>query len=272
MRVVLEASAFLALAALVHLAAWAPRGETGTAGSGAGGESLLSVKASSASIEQMVEAWEEPPETVVEMEPVMEPPALQEPPDILDMPEIKTETRPATAQLELPEMPARPDAPPMPVINTPPDPEPELEPEPEPEPKPEAKPEPEKKPSHFSASVAAQRAKGTGGGVAQGQNQKSQTATVSKSKRASLLSKWGSQIRAKIVRSTPRGSGSGTAIVKITVSGSGVLQAVSLAKSSGNARVDKTALKAVRNAGRFPAAPKSLGVKSQTFRVPIKVR
>ena len=270
MRVILEASAFLALAAVVHLAAWAPRGETGEAGSGVGGEDLLSIKPSSASIEQMVEAWEKPPETVEDIAPAMETPVLQDPPPSLETPDLPPETRPATAHLKLPEMAARPDAPPMPVINTPPEPEPE--PEPKPKPKPQAKPKLDKKPSEASVAVAAQRAKGKGGGVAQGQNQKSQTATVSKSKRASLLSKWGSQIRAKIARSTPRGVGNGTAIVRITVSASGILQSVSLSKSSGNARLDRIAVQAVRNAGRFPAAPKALGVQTQTFRLPIKVR
>ena len=52
--------------------------------------------------------------------------------------------------------------------------------------------------------------------------------------------------------------------------GNGALLGVRLAKSSGNARIDKLALAAVKQAGRFPAAPKSLGIARHSFRLPIK--
>ena len=85
-----------------------------------------------------------------------------------------------------------------------------------------------------------------------------------------MLAEWGSQIRARIARRAPSGAGRGTAVVTITVSGNGALLGVRLAKSSGNARIDKLALAAVKQAGRFPAAPKSLGIARHSFRLPIK--
>ncbi|PIE13315.1 MAG: hypothetical protein CSA70_05320 [Rhodobacterales bacterium] len=129
-----------------------------------------------------------------------------------------------------------------------------------------------KKSTKSSIGSSGRVAKGTGGGVAKGNNKKSRAATVSKSQKRSLLAKWGGQIRARIARRAPRGVGRGTAVVTITVSGSGSLLGVRLSKSSGNAKLDKLALAAVRNAGRFPAAPKKLGIRKHTFRLPVKAR
>jgi protein TonB len=51
---------------------------------------------------------------------------------------------------------------------------------------------------------------------------------------------------------------SGTVTVRLTVTRSGALADLSIAASSGNAALDEAALKAVRAAGRFPAAPEGL--------------
>ncbi|MCW9043935.1 MAG: energy transducer TonB [Pseudopelagicola sp.] len=275
MRLLLEVPAFLAIATLAHLVIWSPGDDMGDAGSGVGGEALLSIKPSSANLQQLVDTWETPPQATTEITTEIAAPLAQ--PDLLDRPDRPNLPKPPTPTqaprvntIDLPDMAQRPDAPPMPMLSTPPAPKPP--PKPAPKPKPQAKKKPAPKQSPASAPVSAKRAKGTGGGVAQGRNQASKTATLSTSKKASLLSKWGGQIRARIARKTPRGGGRGTAVVKITVSGSGVLQRVSLAKSSGSARLDKIALNAVRNAGRFPAAPAGLAISSQTFHLPIKSR
>lgn len=259
MRTLLEISAFIAIAAVAHLALWSPDADGSEEGAGVGGDALLSIKPSSARLQQLVETWDTPPETPDVVETTMQAPDLPQP----DAPPLLSaqNTAPQTAPLmQLPDMVSRPDAAPLPVVNTPPP------------PKPKPEPKPKKKAQTPSAQVNAKRAKGTGGGVAQGNNQAAKTASLSKAKHASLMARWGGQIRARIARRTPRGAGRGTAIVTITVSANGTLRGVSLAKSSGNARLDKLALATVRKAGPFPAAPAALGIRSQTFRLPIKSR
>ncbi|MDQ2093379.1 TonB family protein [Rhodalgimonas zhirmunskyi] len=139
-------------------------------------------------------------------------------------------------------------------------------------PAPKKKATPAKTAQPSSAGTAARVAKGTGGGQAKGNAGQARSATLSKSKKNSLLSQWGGQIRSRIARRAPRAAGRGTAYVLITVSGNGGLIGVQLAKSSGNARIDKLAVAAVKSAGRFPAAPKALGISRHTFRLPIKSR
>ncbi|MEZ5713830.1 MAG: TonB family protein [Paracoccaceae bacterium] len=142
-------------------------------------------------------------------------------------------------------------------------------PKPEPAAKPAAKPA-KKPPSNPSSGANAKVAEGTGGGVARGDKQKAKAATVSQARKNSMRAEGGGQIRARIARRAPRGVGRGTAVVTITVSGNGSLLGVRLAQSSGNSRIDTLALAAVKQAGRFPAAPKSLGIAKHTFRLPIK--
>ena len=166
MRVLVEASAFLTIAAVAHLAIWSPEAETGEESAGAGGESLLTINPSSASIQRMVETWDRPPETLEVVETAMQAP---------DVPQIETpaptppqDAPPKSAALiELPKMGQSPDAPPMPVVNPAPPPKPEPKPEPEPKkveaPKPKPKPKAPQKASKEAAQVAAKRAKGSGG-------------------------------------------------------------------------------------------------------------
>lgn len=271
MRVIVEASAFLAIAAVAHLALWSPETDSGDQGSGSGGDSLLTIQASSASIQRMVETWDTQPEAAQLVETAMQAPDMPEQAaPALDAPQDAPPLLPS--MVSLPDMAQSPDAPPMPVINPPPAPKPEKAKAPEPKPDSKPKPKPEPVASQDSAPVAAQRAKGTGDGAVGGKNQTAETATLSAARKSSLLSRWGGQIRSKIARRTPRGAGRGTAIVTIRVSGNGALLGVSLAESSGNPRLDKIALTAVQQAGRFPSAPAGLNISSQTFRLPIKSR
>lgn len=308
MRTYFEGSLFLGLALTAHLAVWPPAPETGVEGAGEGGDALLSVQASNASIATLVETWDSPPELTTEPES-----ALPEPRDVAMMaPEMPTtsETRaapsavqppkPLIVQPDVPALPGYqppPPAPPEPSAETPPEtetttrptadirpvarpvmpPEPEADPKPDPAAKPAKAPDkpfekPEKKASTASAASTARRAQGTGGSGARGDAGQAQVATLSTSQRQSLMTQWGGQIRARVARRAPQGAGRGTAIVTISVSGSGALLGVSLAKSSGNPRIDKLAIAAVRNAGQFPAAPAKLGVKSHRFNLPVKSR
>ncbi len=364
MRVFFEITGFVAVAVAAHIAVLSPRQIEGLEGAGAQGESLLSIKASTANVAQMVESWENVPELSVETEVVMntpetaavEPPVLHEPqveqvqrmdaptieampsmdsptvpdyqqrapklmaqvPQMMAQPSIAAPTppsQPSTSEMAVPDHSAivppplvsAPSAPALPSLErTSPERPPqekgavtqsvrpqlrpaELEAQVAPKPKPAAKPKQRavsksqnksqstkpvtaNRSSQASKNSQARLAKGSGGGAAKGNNKKSQTATLSKSQKQSLMAQWGSQIRSRIARRAPRGVGRGTALVTITVSGNGSLLGVRLAKSSGNAKLDKLAVGAVRNAGRFPAAPRKLGIQRHTFQLPVKSR
>lgn len=139
--------------------------------------------------------------------------------------------------------------------------------------KPPAPEQPKKKKttkaSQDSIQLNARRAQGEGGKTAKGKNGKEKTATVSDAKRKSLARKWAQAVRARIAQRAPRGVGKGKAMVRMTVSADGKVSGISLLKSSGNTRLDQSALKAVRAAGRMPNAPAGLGVPSLKMDIPI---
>lgn len=309
MRTLAELSAFAAMALAAHVVFWPATDFTGVEGSGAEGEALLSIAASSAHIEQLVDEWETPPEVAA---PVMMAAAeiTDAAPDLPDLPDLSP-TRPtpiiqgsrpmppdALPQVEppaprelaglpaasipeiapdrdgnplTPEQSRRPPTPPERKAAPPPE-KNTVRAQKKPAQEKSAEAAPGKKPAKASAASNARKAQGEGGGTAKGKTKKSRAATLSKSVKTSLIRQWGSQIRSRIQRRAPRGVGRGRAVVTITVSGSGALLGVRLQQSSGNARLDKLAVAAVRQAGRFPAAPKRLGIGKHTFRLPINSR
>lgn len=286
MRALVEVCLFMVLAFGLHILIW-PSGDTGAAeAAGDGGAELLTLAASSASVQQMVRKWETPPEAAPLQQAALAPPPLPEltqPPAQPDQsPALPTAQRPAP--VSLPEMPKTPTVATAPAVPRPPEPPAKPKPAPAPEkqitqpkPAPPAKPEtpaaqPVQKPSKASAASTAQRAAGTGGQKAKGEAGRAKTATLSKSKEKSLIASWGASVRARIAKRVPRGVGKGTAYVRITVSASGALLGVKLHKSSGSAQIDKAALSAVQRAGKFPGAPRGLGRSQVTFTLPISSR
>ncbi|EAQ14152.1 outer membrane transport energization protein TonB [Maritimibacter alkaliphilus HTCC2654] len=246
-----------------------PRQE-GEASSGAGGEAVVTVAASSASVEQMVERWEAPPEAAVET------PALDAPPPIEAPATPSTPPQPTPTARPLPIAPTVPTSPVPPETDTA-APAPRHAPDRSLRPPRRPAAEPQRPPAQVAnqASQAQnqQRAQGQGHTANAGQRQPSQsTATVSEANKRSLMSQWGGQIQGAIARRAPRGAGSGTAVVRLTVTANGALAGVTLARSSGNPAIDRLALQAVRSAGRFPAAPAGLGAGPFSFSVPIQSR
>ncbi len=193
----------------------------------------------------------------IESAPAMAQPAPPTPPQTSPSEVVPSSTPPKMPeQMDAPTPEAAPKAP-----TSPPPPKP-------PAAKPEKKPTAEKS-AQDSIKVNARRAKGEGGKTAKGNNGVEKTATVSDSKRKSLARKWGQQIRARIAQRAPRGAGKGKALVRITVAADGSVSGISLLKGSGNTRLDKLALKAVRSAGRMPKAPAGLGLPSLKINIPI---
>lgn len=70
-------------------------------------------------------------------------------------------------------------------------------------------------------------------------------------------------------RNKPTGTGKGTAQVNFTITGSGVVTAVRLARSAGNATYDREAQAMPRRASPFPPPPNG---RSRSFTVPIHFR
>lgn len=282
---IIGASAVVSVIALLLMPVPARVGEDGA---GAGGEQTVSVKASSAAVERMVESWETPPETEVEMETAaLEPPEMpqappatapSEPPapSVSSLP-LPDRTAPETSRA--PAVDTSPPAPPPPRFAPQASPRPPERPAPMPEPQQRtvqppapANPPRQQKASQASAPRAQQQAQGTGGGATQGQTQNREQASISPSQRATLMSRWGGQIQARIARRAPRGAGRGTAVVTIRVSANGGLIGASLARSSGNPQIDRLAVQAVKSTGGFPRAPQGLGPGPFSFSVPIASR
>lgn len=87
------------------------------------------------------------------------------------------------------------------------------------------------------------------------------------------LARWGAQIRARIERHARAARGAeGEVVVKLSVTRDGQLASVALARSSGRPDLDALALRAVKAAGRFPAAPPDLREQGYSFSLPIGFR
>lgn len=101
-----------------------------------------------------------------------------------------------------------------------------------------------------------------------------QSAAQSRAGAQDARAQWGAAIRKKVERrkaypKAARGA-RGEVVVKMTVSRSGVLEAVAVARSSGNAALDEAALSAVRRTGGFPAAPDQVTGDRQVFSLPMQ--
>jgi len=318
---VVEKAIFAALAAGLHVLAFAAVPGGGEQSRGAGGDRLVTLQGATAQLSALVADWEAPPEVAV-------PPDLAAParaPDqltALDLPQVDRADRPV-AQVARPDRPrapvdprpvpplmprpvppltnapalpsvvadsgaaplapevpapvavSRPSATMKPIAPAAPSP-PELSEAREtaapPAPaKPEARPQRQARPS--TAAAPAQKAAGSGGAKQAGTGGRADTATLSTGQRRSLMAKWGARIRTRIERRKqhPRGlRGGGRVVLNLQVGRNGDLRSVAVRQSSGNAQLDAAAVRAVRRAGRFPAAPD--GLKDAVYRFSLPIR
>ncbi|HKL46572.1 MAG TPA: TonB family protein [Roseovarius sp.] len=290
MKRVGEFTVFVAIAVGAHLAvaSYAPSRE-GAQAAGNEGAAAVSLQAASASVADMVERWETPPDVPaapdVPSAPQVEMPAPQMPQSQADSSPVAK--APDAPGLAMPQPERLPDQSAM-VSPAPPPEAPKPEPEvnedtakladtrPAARPKPPAPRKTPQKPATTSnsRSSAAQKASGQGGGADAGSTRAQRAATLSASQRQSLTAQWGAQVRRKIERGKryPGGArgASGTVRVRITVGRDGSLRGVSLAGSSGHRALDEAALRAVRAAGHFPNAPRGLSKPTYTFTLPMR--
>jgi protein TonB len=113
-----------------------------------------------------------------------------------------------------------------------------------------------------------QTAKGTSQQSQQGNKGRSDVNSQTASDTNALRAQWGSGIYAQVRRHMhfPRGvTEGGTAKLALRIASNGKLRDLRLTRSSGNADLDRAALRAVSRAGRFEKAPKGLPGDSHAF-------
>lgn len=265
------------VAAGLHLAAFAALGSgvsSGAESAGDGGDALVSLVASDASVAALVKAWERPPEVALPEAPALAAPVVEAAPM---MPALK-DAGAAASVPDLPDLPMAEAGPALAAPAPPPRPKPKAEPKPAPEAAPapvvEA-PAPVKPAAEESVAQSGQAAAGKGGKGAAGNEGVALAATASGAAVANLRAEWGADIRARIERrkSYPRDGDGATGMVKlrIVVAADGQLRGVDIAVSSGSEALDRAAVRAVERAGRFPRAPE--GVEGEvSFTLPVSFR
>ena len=268
----LQAAVALILALGLHLGAFALRpGPAGASGSGAGGTDMVSLQAAGPSVAEMVAAWDAPP--AAPPLPALAALAAPEAPSLALATPAPTDTAPSLPTQAATLAPALPDALPQADTAAAPPPPPAVKPRPRPDPPaPAAESRPEQPPP--SESSAAQVAAGAGAGAAAGDGGQAQAPSLSQARINDLTASWGATIRARIEKRKryplAADGASGTVTVRLTITRSGALADLSVVASSGNAALDAAAIKAVRAAGRFPAAPEGLSQDSTSFTLPMR--
>ncbi|UWR99240.1 TonB family protein [Phaeobacter inhibens] len=278
-----ELTVFAGIATMIHVALFASAPKSGAEASGGGGDAMVSVQAASATVAEMVETWERPPQTQPQIDTTLTPP--QTAPTAPVVPQFELAQAPSAARqiaLAKPtpddrlQLDTTPPPPPPPVAKPQPEPDPALRPRAKPRAKPRSKQEPPPqdapKAAQTSAGRSEQRAAGSGGGAQAGQAGRAAAATAQAGQQAKLKSIWGAKIRARVERNKRRTSGTratGRVLLRLTVARNGQLISHRIAKSSGNAALDQAALKAVARARKFPAAPKQLTLNQMTFTLPM---
>lgn len=267
MRKPAEILLFGAMAVGLHILLMAEWPEQGAEAGGVGGAALVSLAGATPQIETMVAAWTRPPAPAQQIE--TEHPEPQFPGETAPMTSVRIADAPNAAIKLAAMQPPGIETPSAPEISTaPPPPAPPQRTEAEP-PAPSATPvptlrpraKPAKKKQSASAGVAPQKSAGSGGSANAGNRGSAATSTLSKGQEAKLIAVWGARIRSHIERKKRQPSGTrakGEVVLKLSVDRDGRLHAVSVRRSSGDARLDAAAVAAVQRAGRFPPAPKDL--------------
>lgn len=259
MKPIFEFSSFLALAFGAHLIVWHGSAAGTDAAAGQGGDGAIALSGATAALQDMVAKWDRPPQ-IDNVEPNLatpQRPAERAAPPVSTVPVDTAPNRPQNT-------PRAPEIVPMPqtaqayVADSPP-------PAPKPTAKRPARPAPKKAGS--SPDTTAERPKGQGNTQAAGQKGSGQTAAPKSSGAAKQMSRWGGAIRASIERRKqyPKGSrAKGSVSLSISVSSTGALTGLSIAKSSGDEVLDRAALSAVKRA-RLPKAPAGIDAGAHQF-------
>jgi protein TonB len=260
MKPIFEFGCFLALALGAHLLIWQANAMGTVESAGEAGDGALTLSGANAALQDTVAQWNSPPE--VDMQAPAPPPRpaeLSMPPEIAVLAQSPRTTLTSPLPMLQAESAFTPDSPPP-------------QPPPSPKPKPRAKEQtPPKAPAKTTpmaavkTSSATERPKGKGGAQATGQNGSGQQTATSAN--PGQMARWGGAIRTSIERRKQYPAGShakGSVSLAITVSSTGALTGLSIAKSSGDAVLDHAALAAVKRA-RLPKAPAGIAAGAHRF-------
>lgn len=262
-----EIAVFGSLALGVHIAAWSvTSGTSGATSAGRDGADEVTLIAATASQAAMVSTWQRAPEATTQPPPELATPTLDAP--TLPKPAAQSNPSPglrlpeSTPTLSAPQRALTPDidteaaAPPVRMAASK-----------------RPKPRPDKR-EVFAPSPTETRqqprkvAQGSGSSQQAGQDNASDLQSANAARANALRAQWGASIYAKIRRNMqyPRGlNDDGTARLALRVASNGRLQDLRLTRSSGNAAIDRAALRAVSRAGRFNKAPQGLSGSSHDF-------
>jgi protein TonB len=254
-----EAAFFVTLAAGAHLGLWALAPDTsGATSAGGSGDDRITLSAATAAQAAMIEAWQRPPEISPNPQPLSSaPPASDTTPLVLPQ---------AVAQIQRPVFQAAAMPAPQPPAL------PELDSEPAPplaktrgiaEVRPNPRPlrQQQSRAAEASESRQRQRAEGAGQDETRGSEGDTTLASQTAARSNALRAAWGSAIYAQVRKNMrfPRGiDQGGTARLALRIASNGKLTDLRLTRSSGNAALDKAAMRAVSQAGRFARAPEGL--------------
>ncbi|WP_108482044.1 TonB family protein [Oceaniglobus ichthyenteri] len=264
MRTVVEFTAFLAIAAAVHVGLVQEPGVGGAQSAGAQGNDAVTLAASPPSVSDMVAQWDRPVQAVQQIaQPEMRAPAF--PAAQPRAPVVQSAPTPR----QIAPMIAPPDTMDMPTLDTtvPAPPTPVVETSPRPPKRPAPSVKTRKTPVKPAPSAPRQTAAGAGRKAASGTKGTASAPTQKQAANPALMAQWGGRIRSAIERRKryPAGvRGGGKVTLAVAVSTSGGLSSVGVRRSSGNAALDQAAVSAVRRA-RFPAAPKGMGAGVHNF-------
>lgn len=261
-----EAGIFLSLAVGAHLGVWAlSPGMSGAKSAGGGGSQTVTISAASTAQAAMIERWQNPPDIIQRPASVL-PATLERIDESSGMPRFAQISK-APSGLPAPALPVTPVMPDTFRIDTASAPPPTA-----------AKPSnirPVARPPRLqTATLSAtqmQASKKAKGAARQKQKDDGGAAATSAHTDAGsndLRAAWGAAIHAKIQRNMryPRGArNSGTAKLALQVASNGALRGLKLTRSSGDAKLDEAALRAVSRAGRFEPAPRKLAGDVHAF-------
>jgi protein TonB len=264
MKIAVEIGFFLAVATGVHVAVWQSADPGGTASAGSDGDSLITLQASSPSLQSLVDQWERQPAVMASLAPTMPQRPDQVPQVRQPTPDIAFPTLSGNADLprlvESPESPVTVDR--SSYEHAFASPERSVRP-------PQRMPEPVQ--TRSAPNIAGQVAAGSGQRSHAGNQGASASAAVETARTPALMATWGQVIRAEIERrktlpKTSRAQGSVT--LAISVHTDGRLSAVAVRKSSGHPDLDAAAIVAVKRA-RIRSAPKGLAPGVHQFVLPM---
>lgn len=290
-----ETAGFITIAAALHVSAAAilvggpeeiilpPGPATGS----------VTVSAGGGEIGEMIEKWESQPEVSAAPEPAQPEPPQQE----VDLPQPPPQAQPQAPEVNIsrPNLPEPPeleqteleefeppelDLPPPLALTSSVRPE-ERPARPKPEPQREvqrqAAPQPQRQQQAAPQRQAAPSGgQGSGGGGGGGRGAPSGGGGgLSSSQKANLMGRWAAQIQSCVASAVQRAGTSarrgGRVQITTTIAPSGAMLGARLTASSGDARADRDAARAVGRVGRCPAAPAGI-TENRTVVVPITIQ